>query len=59
MKVVAYHVTGIEANGRRFKLVYSANTAGLFMVFGINLYRGTVWEVYDSGKRHAIKRVWN
>ena len=52
---VTYAVTGIERNGRRFKIT----TNSLIHAMGINLHTGTVWEVDHKGKRKAIKRVMN
>ena len=52
---VTYAVTGIERNGRRFKIT----TNSLIHAMGINLHTGTVWEVDHKGKRKAIKRVLN
>jgi hypothetical protein len=50
-----YHVTGLYyQSNRRFKTVYS----DLYTALGINLWRGTVWEVVN-GKRTRIKSVWN
>ena len=48
-----YHVTGVDRNGKRFKIV----TANARHADGINLYNGTVWEVID-GKRKMIRRVY-
>lgn len=50
-----YIVTGILVNGRRFKAIHTTNR---LYAFGINLYRGSVWEVVD-GKRKLLLRVWN
>ena len=50
-----FHVTGINRGGKRFKLVYSS----LFMAMSINLYRGSVYAVLDTGKRKLLKRVYN
>lgn len=49
-----YHVTGVTVNGRRFRMIYSS----CYWAMGINLWRGSVWEVKD-GKRKLVKRVWN
>lgn len=51
---VRYAVTGIDRNGKRFSLRYSNIRTAL----GINLWRGSVWEV-TNGKRRLIKRVYN
>jgi hypothetical protein len=50
-----YHVTGIDTNGKRFKI----ETNNSMQAAGINLYRGSVWEVDKNGKRKLVKRVWN
>ena len=50
-----FHVTGINRNGKRFKLVYSS----LYMAMSINLYRGSVYGVLDNGTRKLLKRVYN
>jgi hypothetical protein len=49
-----YHVTGVDREGKRFKIVtkdwnYAAN---------INLWRGSRWLV-RAGKRWLINRVYN
>ena len=54
-EVVCYHVTGTDRQGRRFKRVYT----GKQWAMGINLYNGSVWEVYADGTRKRIKRVIN
>lgn len=50
-----FHVTGINRNGKRFKLVYSS----LYHAMRINLWNGSVYAVLDSGKRKLLKRVYN
>ena len=50
-----YHVTGVDRCGKRFKIV----TANKIHADGINLYKGTVWEVDCDGKRTMIRRVHN
>lgn len=49
-----YHVTGVDRDGKRFKLVYE----NYYMANAINLWRGSVWLV-RNGKRHLVKRVYN
>jgi hypothetical protein len=51
---IKYAVTGVTTAGKRFSLLYSSVRQAL----GINLYRGSVWEV-RNGKRKLIKRVYN
>lgn len=51
---MTYIVTGVDRNGKRFVKQYSEK----FWAMGINLWRGSVWEVTD-GKRRLIKRVYN
>lgn len=55
---VIYKVTGVLANGRRFKAIHTNN---YHYAMGINLYRGSVWmkENAHGEKWHLIKRVWN
>ncbi len=52
---MSYLVTGVTPRGKRFRLHY----VNLFVAMAINLYRGSVWEVDDSGKRKLLKRVYN
>lgn len=52
---MTYHVTGVTVTGERFKIV----TDNYIHAMGINLWRGSVWEVQASGKRRRIKQVWN
>lgn len=51
---MAYIVTGVDVRGKRFRLQYDR----LFYALSINLWRGSVWSVYN-GKRKLIKRVYN
>ena len=56
MYFVEFHVTGIDARGRRFKKrvfrsFYAANM--------INLWEGSVWGVLENGRRKLLKRVYN
>lgn len=50
-----YVVTGVDIAGRRFRKVYTLPQ----WAFGINLWRGSVWEEQPSGKRRLLRRVWN
>ena len=50
-----YHITGIDKNGKRFKIV----TKNRIHAMGINLWHGTVWRVLSNGSRIKIKRVNN
>lgn len=53
---MTYLVTGYYAySTRRFRRVYSNRLHALC----INLWRGNVWEVNETGKRRLIKRVYN
>ena len=49
-----YHVTGIDRNGRRFKLVCTS----WFHAKGINVWQGSKWLVRD-GRRYLIQRISN
>jgi hypothetical protein len=49
-----YIVTGVDVRGKRFRLQYT----NIRWALGINLWRGSVWEV-SNGKRKLIKRVYN
>ena len=50
-----YLVTGKDRNGKRFRLRY----VDAFWAFSINLWKGSVWGVLDSGKRVLLNRVSN
>jgi len=51
-----YLVTGVTTDGKRFSMSFLEQK----WAFGINLYRGSVWEVHkESGKRRLLRRVWN
>lgn len=50
-----FDVTGVDVYGRRFKKSYS----NVNWAWGINLYRGSVWIVFPSGKRKKIRSVYN
>ena len=51
-----FHVTGLKADRQRFKTLKfkTFNIAN-----SINLYKGSVWGVTESGKRKLLKRVYN
>ena len=55
MDKTVYEVTGVDRSGRRFKIT----TTNAIHAGGINLYRGTVWQVLPSGRRKVLRRVWN
>lgn len=50
-----YHVTGVDVYGKRFKIVTSSPRHCM----GINLWRGSRWQVQPNGKRKLIERVYN
>lgn len=50
-----WEVTGITTSGKRFKIV----TTNMRHAFGINLYRGSVWQRNEDGTRTLLKREWN
>ena len=54
--VVAYEVTGVLVNGKRFKPI---RTTSLDHALSINLYRGSVWGVREDDTRILLSRVWN
>ena len=49
-----YLVTGVTRNGHRFRV----ETENLIHALGINLWTGTVWEVFE-GHRKKIRTVSN
>lgn len=50
-----YVVTGTLVSGQRFPAIHTNNPRH---ALGINLYRGSVWEIVN-GKRKLLKRVYN
>lgn len=51
-----YHITGVDIYGKRFKVI----TSNPYHALGINLWRGTVWQLKNgASQRKAIKRVYN
>ena len=52
---MTYHITGVDRFGKRFKIV----TDNCIHAEGINVWRGTKWEVMADGKRKVIARIWN
>ena len=50
-----YVVTGVDRNGKRFKLV----TTNRIHAFGVNLYRGNVWIQDHTGKRKLLASTYN
>jgi hypothetical protein len=54
-QLVRYVITGVDTKGKRFRMY----TSTLFYADCINLWRGSVWEEDDNGKRRLLKRVYN
>lgn len=54
-KYIKFIVTGVDRSGKRFKLTYDKP----LWAFGINLWRGSVWGLLESGKRELLNRVFN
>lgn len=54
-KFIEYHVTGVDRNGKRFKIV----TKSAMYANGINVWRGTKWGVLATGKRVKLVEVYN
>lgn len=54
-KFVCFHVTGVETNGKRFKIV----TKNAVYASGINLWRGTKWGVRKDGTRKKLVEIYN
>lgn len=52
---VSYDVTGVDRNGKRFKLSYK----DAWMARGINLWQGTKWGVRADGTRKKLVEVYN
>jgi hypothetical protein len=53
----SFFITGLYAySTRRFKAI---RTSSYIHAMGINLWRGSVWQLDSQGKRRLIKRVWN
>lgn len=55
MKNTRYIITGVKVDGQRFKTTID----NVVYASGINLFRGSVWEVDKDNKRHLLKRVYN
>jgi len=49
---VTYEVTGVDRNGKRFKICTDNHIHAL----GINLWKGTKWLVLPNGKRKILFR---
>ena len=56
MYFVEFHVTGTNLSKRRFKRMTFSSFKAANM---INLWKGSVWGVTESGKRKLLKRVYN
>ncbi len=50
-----YHITGVDTKGKRFRII----TDNVIHAQGINLYRGSKWEILPNGKRKLLVRVYN
>ena len=55
MTIRNFKITGVDVHGRRFPAIH---TKSAMLAFGINLYRGNVWESI-GGKWRIVKSVWN
>lgn len=53
--MTTYIITGTDRTGKRFKIT----TTNVIHAEGINLYRGSKWEVLKSDERKLLERVWN
>lgn len=53
--VARYEVTGVDRNGKRFKIV----TDSWPHARGINVWRGSKWLVRHDGRRELIQSVFN
>ncbi len=66
-RCMAYDVTGVDRDGRRFRRRYSTASdvpgqiTARHMAFGINLWRGSVWMVHNFRplRRTLVKRTYN
>ena len=56
MNFVKFHVTGVNARGKRFKRMTFSSFHAASM---INLWDGSVGGVTNCGKRKLLKRVYN
>lgn len=54
-QIKAFIVTGTDRSGKRFKI----QTSNYMHAMCINLWRGSVWALLDSGKRKKLKTVIN
>jgi hypothetical protein len=46
-------ITGILTNGKRFKPIHTKTPQHY------NIWKGTIWQLMNNGKRKLIKRIWN
>lgn len=49
-----YKVTGVDKNGKRFKI----ETNSRMHAFGINLWNGSVWQLQENNKWKLLNRVY-
>lgn len=54
-QIKTFRITGVDRNGKRF--VKETNSYDYACMF--NLWRGSVWVVFENGKRKLMKRVLN
>lgn len=52
-------VTGVTRDGKRFKRQYAGTDQGYIYAMNINLWRGTVWALLNSGRKFKMKEVYN
>lgn len=45
-----YVITGTDRNGRRIKIT----TGNLYYAYGFNVWKGSLWEIQEDGKRKRI-----
>jgi len=52
---IKYHVTGIDREGKRFKII----TESAFHARCINVWQGTKWGVREDGTRKKLVEIYN
>ncbi len=51
----SFAVTGIDRNGRRFKM----ESENYFYLRSVNVWQGTLWGVRKDGSRKALRKYYN
>ena len=53
-RILSYAITGVDRQGKRFKI----ESSNYYYIACINVWKGTLWGIIQSGKKKRL-RVYN